>query len=361
MVLKDVTPIMVLGETRQIAQGKILVQVSVVKGLPLSAVADLALVALGSDRKAIGGGSVVCRTHPVSADRSMRLLVDVIRNDDHESRSPGWYGCVFEVSTFRLSDAVEVVALVGDSLDALSGDMVVTVEDGLSDPHVFPCRLARDDRSAVLATVYRHSSSWKLRAAGLAFKGDRTAIAAELGMREAWPRAEASRMSAGEYLARGGPAPSDEAPPSRPAPVSVSERRQSVPPVPGRPSDAEPAPPPLDLARLSALERDTAAVSALLSDIFTDTGSPPPKIETRSATPSLDNEHTAVLKAVMAVGSMAPADFDRTVRDNGLMASGAVETINDWSFDVVGDLAVIDDGETFSFNEDLRRAVENVI
>jgi hypothetical protein len=356
MVFEDVTPIMVLGEARKIAPGKVLVRVSTDRGLDVSAAADIAMVALGTDRKAIGAGHLACRTHPVSVDRSIRLLTDVVRFSEPAAR-PRWHGCIFEVSTLRLAEGVEAVALVGDGLDPLVGDLVVTVEDGRSDPHVFPVPLVPSNRSAVLATVYRHADTWKLRAVGMAFTSDRAAIASQLGMKEAWPKPDTRDVPAPRpSSADGGSSARPAAAPTRePADPAASRRT-----TPQTNAEGDNDPPPLDMARLSALERDTEAVKRLLTDIFNETPSTPPKIEVRSAPDRLDHSHAAILRSMMASGSVIPSEFERIARDNGQMASGAEATINDWSFDIFGDLSIISDGESFSFNEELRKPIENL-
>ncbi len=340
MDFEDVSPPMVRGETRGIAPGKILLQVSSEQGYTTPP--DFALVYLGDDRKALTRFPVVSRTTTVGGSRSSRLLFESVRDGK-------WHGTIFEISTFRLPAEAVAVALVADGLDPACGQLHVVFEDAMSRPHLFELKLAADTTSALISSVYMHSGGWKLRAAGLVFSSGRSALSTELCLGEKWPE---NRDTASVSVTPS--SPSLSAP--RPAPFSPSVKSAPSP----VPSDT---PPPIDLARLSALERDTAAVSSLLSDIFSEG---PPSISPKPALPrkqdiGLDERHAALLSALITGSPMPRSQFEEMSRQKGMMPSGAIETLNDWSFDYVGDVAMFEEGRTLSLNEDIRTGLEHAL
>lgn len=353
MDFEDVTPIMILGEARVICEGKLLVAVGSDSGTPASSAPDIALVLLDQEKKPLPFGSVVSSATPVRRDRAARHLFDRIEGDR-------WYASVFEVSTLLMPAAAAAVSVVADGIDAIIGSLVLTVEDGLSRPHLFPMKIASGQTTAVIASVYRHGEDWKLRAYGHGYATDRKVLSQQLGIEAAWP-----------LPFRPSPTPQSRTqptPPSpRPAPPPTS--RPSVPPIPlggarippQRGEQAPGTPPPIDLARLSAIEKDTAAVSTLLSDIFSDIKEAPPvaaKPTSASRLSGLDEAHAAVLTELMAKGEMEALDFTALARRHGLMPSGAAEAINEWAFDHVGDIVVAETPSGYSFVPEHRAALQ---
>ncbi|MDW9481244.1 hypothetical protein GOB57_21605 [Sinorhizobium meliloti] len=351
MEFEDVTPIMILGEARVIREGKLLVVVGSEFGAPVSCAPDIALVLLDQEKKPLAAGSVVSSATSSRRDRAARHLYDRIDGDR-------WFATVFEISTLLMPASTAAVSVVADGIESLPGPLSIIVEDGLSRPHVFPMQIASGWETAVIASIYRHGDDWKVRAYGHGYATDRLALSLQLGIGTAWPHAQ-----------RPPALPSTQTPPSptRPAPAP-NTTRPSVPPVPlGRtriPAErshrkSPETPPPIDLARLSAIERDTAAVSSLLSDIFSDVKEAPPAPAKRvPGSSGLDEAHAAVLAELMSKGDMEAAEFAILARTHGLMPSGAAEAINEWAFDHVGDIVVAEEPSGYSFVREHRAALE---
>ena len=342
MEYQDVTPTLVLGEARGIAPGKLILQVFPEEGPVRSGQLDFALVALGADRKASSPGPVVSRETAARHRRGVRLLFD-------RTEGGKWFGAVFEISTPLTEDETAAYVLVADGLTAVTGRLFLLLEDGLSRPHLFAMDIRPGTASALALSIYRHGRDWKLRATGQCYQSDRSAIVSELSIGSNWPVIS--------------PTASSVPPPGNPP------KRHDKPPAADDRSVARPAsgPPPLDMSRLSAIERDTAAVSELLSGIFSDVShkevqSPPAKRPVQSVPPApsgLDAPHRAVLDRIMTDNEMSSGVFSDLARLHGLMPSGAVETVNDWVFDLIGDIAIIDDGTGYRFNEEMRRSLEH--
>ncbi|WP_312010343.1 TerB N-terminal domain-containing protein [Bradyrhizobium neotropicale] len=132
-------------------------------------------------------------------------------------------------------------------------------------------------------------------------------------------------------------------------PVSLSvERREAGVPIPKEKSVAAPdpvvAPPPvagvrIDAARLARTQRETDAVAELLANIFEEEAAPV-SVETPVATAAnsaalegLDRPHAELVELLELKGTIARAEFDERARAMRLLADGAIERINDWSFD----------------------------
>lgn len=97
----------------------------------------------------------------------------------------------------------------------------------------------------------------------------------------------------------------------------------------------------LDADRIAILQQDTARVSAMLSEIFTeelpDQGpqepvEPPPE-DQPSLLPGLDELHCAFARLLLTRPQWARTELDDAAADLGLMLDGALEQINDAAFD----------------------------
>ena len=132
---------------------------------------------------------------------------------------------------------------------------------------------------------------------------------------------------------------------------------------------AEPKPAPnagdpivLDMSRVEQVRQDTHEISQMLSEVFAD-----PEAELKEASEAealiepddesgafigLDADHSLLLDELLARESWPREDYERLCKEFGLMAEGALETINDWAFDTHDD-AVIEDGETLVINKEL--------
>jgi tellurite resistance protein len=138
-----------------------------------------------------------------------------------------------------------------------------------------------------------------------------------------------------------------------PVPISGEDRAAGIPiPKESRPA-ASPPPAPvgikIDAARLARTRRETEAVSALLSDIFSDEVTPPtpppPAVSGHiTALDGLDEPHSELVELLELRGSMTRSEFERRAKEMRLLPDGAIERINDWSFDRF-DEPFIEDGD----------------
>ncbi len=115
----------------------------------------------------------------------------------------------------------------------------------------------------------------------------------------------------------------------------------------------------LDPERLARLRAETSEVSAMLGGIFAEEEPLVAPVRAKPAAASwfagLDARHAALLDALLE-GPMTRAAFDARAGALKLLADGAVETLNDWGFDALGE-AVIEDGEDVSVAEHLHAAL----
>lgn len=100
----------------------------------------------------------------------------------------------------------------------------------------------------------------------------------------------------------------------------------------------------VDGERLERLRRETTAVSTMLSSIFREeelsspetTAQPQPE---EQSLPGLDAAHSHVLLKLSEQPVEAEA-FEALCRVQRLLPDGAIETINDWAFDALDDIAI---------------------
>lgn len=144
-------------------------------------------------------------------------------------------------------------------------------------------------------------------------------------------------------------------------PVAMTEEARAAGiPIP---KQALPAPPSagirIDAARLERTRKDTEAVSALLADIFTDDAQDPvqasPLLTDRSLE-GLDGPHGELVELLEVRGSMSRAEFERHAKDVRLLPDGAIERINDWSFDHF-DEPLIEEGDEIVIAAHLRERI----
>ena len=110
--------------------------------------------------------------------------------------------------------------------------------------------------------------------------------------------------------------------------------------------------------------RETEAASELLSNIFADEGPPQPAqpagpVGSDAATIGLDASHTELVELLGLRGSMARAEFDQHARDMKLLPNGAIERINDWSFDRFEE-PLIEDGDELVVAPHLRARISEM-
>lgn len=129
------------------------------------------------------------------------------------------------------------------------------------------------------------------------------------------------------------------------------------------PQETDPIPLPararvvaIDANRLARIRSETSQVSSMLAGIFVEEadaarGAIPPRrspddyapVPQRSLFAGLDEAHGRLLAAVLCAGSMPRTEYESAARGLGLLPDGAVETVNEWAFDRLGE-PVLDDG-----------------
>ena len=147
---------------------------------------------------------------------------------------------------------------------------------------------------------------------------------------------------------------------SRPEPITV------------RPADltprefAIPTPPPekptgtvaLDAARVSAVMADTVRVSQVLGDIFADDEDDDDEVVDDSVSAAddrfggLDAPHRAVASVLITRQQWTEEEVAALADEHQLMVAGALETINEWAFESLGD-TLIEQYNGYEINGDL--------
>lgn len=121
----------------------------------------------------------------------------------------------------------------------------------------------------------------------------------------------------------------------------------------------------LDLDRIRRIQADTSHVSSVLGQIFADEIEPalpplPPAPEIAAdggtsgdnALEGLDRRHAELLLELAGRPEWPRPDYETLARSLGLMPDGALETINEWSFDRFDD-AIVEDGDPLVLSPDL--------
>lgn len=148
--------------------------------------------------------------------------------------------------------------------------------------------------------------------------------------------------------------------PSRDEPVVVREaegqERVHAIPAPPTPKPAVGQGVVLDHAFLDRVRDETRQVSGLLRDIFAEDdqqAAPPPPHEEEVCDDGrfagLDAAHAALLAALVAEECWPRADFEAHCAAHRLLPDGAIETINEWSFDTF-DEPLLDEDDDITVN-----------
>ncbi|MDQ3288378.1 MAG: TerB N-terminal domain-containing protein [Pseudomonadota bacterium] len=121
----------------------------------------------------------------------------------------------------------------------------------------------------------------------------------------------------------------------------------------------------LDAERIATLQADTARVSALLSEIFTEEHSPPPEAQEAEAEPEaqsgflgLDQGHGALLRLMLSRPEWSREELADAATDLELMLDGALEQINDASFDAF-DLPLCEGDDPIEINSEVVEKIES--
>jgi hypothetical protein len=133
---------------------------------------------------------------------------------------------------------------------------------------------------------------------------------------------------------------------------AASAGRFRIPPPQPEPGAA----PTVDMARVSAILRETHDVARVLAPIYAedDPAAAEPAAATAAETagsrfPGLDSRHAGFLAALAGQPSWTRAEFGATARGFGLMPDGALETINEWAYDTLGE-ELVADGDPLAVN-----------
>lgn len=123
--------------------------------------------------------------------------------------------------------------------------------------------------------------------------------------------------------------------------------------------------PALDVARIAALQKDTAVVSALLANIFDEEHPAPAAASSQvEATPStnpvrvesgclgLDTSHSQLARLMLTQKEWSRSALQAHADSFGLMLDGALEHINEAAFDAL-DMPFVEGDDPFEINPDL--------
>lgn len=116
----------------------------------------------------------------------------------------------------------------------------------------------------------------------------------------------------------------------------------------------------LDESILAIHESETKDVQSLLGAIFMEnepTGEPDETITVEEES-GIDKQHYALFESLIRKDKWTREEVKVLCRDSGLMVSGALEVINDWSFDKV-DVAVLEeDGDAIYVDQEIVEEIE---
>ena len=129
--------------------------------------------------------------------------------------------------------------------------------------------------------------------------------------------------------------------------------RFRIPPPPAQVPSTKVA---IDMARVGAILRQTREVAQVLAPIYEDDAPSPaqpaaevPLAPPGSRFPGLGADHVRLLEALCCEDRWSRADYQAKARDFGLLPDGAVEAINEWAYDELGD-ELIEDGDPLIIN-----------
>lgn len=149
--------------------------------------------------------------------------------------------------------------------------------------------------------------------------------------------------------------------PDEPVPITVEKRVSGIP-IPKQTEVAGMAADNvrIDAGRLAQVQRETQAVSDLLTQIFvedveTTTDSSPANLATDKTTAfeGLDEAHAELVEYLEIKVQISRQEFEARARSLRLLPDGAIEKINDWAFDRF-DEPLLEDGEQVIMDARLR-------
>lgn len=112
----------------------------------------------------------------------------------------------------------------------------------------------------------------------------------------------------------------------------------------------------IDMARVDAILRETREVAEVLTPIYQDEEPIPAvpiikheSVAINSRFSGLETEHARLLEVLCGQERCSRAEFEARARGFGLMPDGAIETMNEWAYDALGD-ELIEDGDPLCIN-----------
>lgn len=116
----------------------------------------------------------------------------------------------------------------------------------------------------------------------------------------------------------------------------------------------------LDAARIAAIRDDTARVSTVLGEIFSvdddANGWPLPDSALSSLLSGLDPKHASFVERIIQRTHLTEEEFEQIAKAHGLMPSGALEVINEWSFGKF-ERALLDEYDGYDISQDISDAL----
>jgi len=120
----------------------------------------------------------------------------------------------------------------------------------------------------------------------------------------------------------------------------------------------------LDESILAIHESETKDVQSMLGAIFMEnepTGEPDETITDSTAIEEesgIDKHHYALFESLIRKDKWTREEVEALCRDSGLMVSGALEIINDWSFDKVDTAVLEEDGDAIYVDQEIVEEIE---
>lgn len=120
----------------------------------------------------------------------------------------------------------------------------------------------------------------------------------------------------------------------------------------------------LDESILAIHESETKDVQSMLGAIFMEnepTGEPDETITDSTAVEEesgIDKHHYALFESLIRKDKWTREEVEALCRDSGLMVSGALEIINDWSFDKVDTAVLEEDGDAIYVDQEIVEEIE---
>ncbi len=121
----------------------------------------------------------------------------------------------------------------------------------------------------------------------------------------------------------------------------------------------------LDESILAIHESETEDVQKMLGAIFMEDEPAGELNETAMDTTTaveeetgIDKQHYALFESLLRKDKWSREEVEALCRDSGLMVSGALETINDWSFDKVDTAVLEEDGDAIYVDQEIVDEIE---